>query len=473
MTVRNLVRTGVVGQLADSYRICLLAPFAADPAFRAEVGDERIALEELPYPVQLQGRLARLRLAVANRLLDSDRLAGRFARQHRLDTLRYRQYKALEELRSASPARWLAREVGAAAWPPPSSPGPRERWARRLRERAWAADRRIEALLDRRRPAALVCTHPFLPSEWPLLSRAHASGVPLVAVIHSWDNLTSRGELPVPFERVLVWSEHMRHDAVRLNPGLSLEDVVAVGSPQHDAFRDPALVRPRREFLAGLGLDPDRALVTFTGQGRAAPDEADVVSALADAVAGDRLGRPSQLWVRFYGDETCRARVSAVESRPNVYWEQAPGEFWGAFRLERSWNPGADPAHYINLLRHSDVVACSASTVSVDAAILDRPVVNACYDGRRQRDFFDSVKRLFFDREHYQRVIRSGGVELAFDDDELVAAVAAALRDPSRGAEGRRRLVHDICGPVDGQGRERMSAALLAALAAVSERRPS
>jgi hypothetical protein len=285
-----------------------------------------------------------------------------------------------------------------------------------------------------------------------------------VAVIHSWDNLTSRGELPVPFKRVLVWSDHMRHDAVRLNSGLAIEEVAAVGSPQHDAFHDPALVRPRREFLAGLGLDPDRALVTFTGQGIAAPDEADVIATLADAVAGDRLGRPSQLWVRFYGDETSKARVSAVDGRPGVHWEQAPAEFWGAFRVERTWNPGSDPAHYINLLRHSNVVVCSASTVSVDAAILDRPVVNACYDGRRRRDFFDSVKRLFFDREHYQRVVRSGGVELAFDDDELVAAVAAALQDPSRGAEGRRRLVHDICGPVDGHGRERISTALLNSL---------
>jgi CDP-glycerol glycerophosphotransferase (TagB/SpsB family) len=108
-----------------------------------------------------------------------------------------------------------------------------------------------------------------------------------------------------------------------------------------------------------------------------------------------------------------------------------------------------------NTLAHTDVLINVASTITLEACILNKPVVNIGFDGRSQREYFSSVRR-YFDYVHYRNMLKTGGVRVAFTKDELVQIVNTYLEDNSIDAEGRKEIVELQCYRMDGKALERI-----------------
>jgi len=116
--------------------------------------------------------------------------------------------------------------------------------------------------------------------------------------------------------------------------------------------------------------------------------------------------------------------------------------------------------HLADTMRYSDVVVQVASTIAIEAAIFDTPVVNVSFDGEAPSEWPRSARRyLRFD--HFANVVRQGGVKLADSPEQLVAAVAEYLRDPSIDAAGRRRVVSEQCRFTDGRSAARVASAVI------------
>ncbi len=465
MTVRNLMRTEVVESLCRDFRVVVLGPYVDDPGFREEFGNKPYLLERLPYPVDMShSKLAALSAKYGNRMLHSHAMIKRFIRRTKIDTMMYREYLFYEHLKSESMLKYLVNQLRDRLVSNDAIGGFLKSFGSRLQRYAWNTLKDYQSIFEKYKPVATICTHPYLPSEWILLHHAEQRNIPRLAVIHSWDNITSRGELPCRFDKIFVWSEQMRREVLKYYPETKAEDVLAPGAPQHDLFVDTSRIQSRETFFKGLGLDPSRALILFAGQGPAAPYEGESIATIIDAMENGKFSKSAQLWIRFYGDDSFKSIVPKIENRPNVKWEQASGEFWGTFRIQNKWNATSAFNHYLNLLYHSDVVVCNASTVTIDAAVLDRPVINVCYDGSHDLDFYFSIRRLYFDRNHYQRVVRSGGLRVALEEVELVPFINDYLENPDSDRAGRARLVKDICGTVDGRAAKRLSDALITSL---------
>ena len=74
--------------------------------------------------------------------------------------------------------------------------------------------------------------------------------------------------------------------------------------------------------------------------------------------------------------------------------------------------PTDDIEHLVRLLRDADVVINTASTLAIDAAVLDRPVVSIAYDPSGDLPYDRSVRR-YYDYTHMAHVVRAGAVKLA------------------------------------------------------------
>ncbi|MDQ3350274.1 MAG: hypothetical protein M3545_20200, partial [Acidobacteriota bacterium] len=94
------------------------------------------------------------------------------------------------------------------------------------------------------------------------LKAAQALGLPTAVFVASWDNLSSKSLLrPVP-DLVTVWNETQRTEAAQLH-GIDAARVVVTGAQCFDHwFGWPA--RPREEFCARAGLDPQRPYLLYT-----------------------------------------------------------------------------------------------------------------------------------------------------------------------------------------------------------------
>jgi hypothetical protein len=116
---------------------------------------------------------------------------------------------------------------------------------------------------------------------------------------------------------------------------------------------------------------------------------------------------------------------------------------------------------WVNTFRHADVVVNLSSTVTVDAAIFDRPIINLDYDPAPSQKDQELIKEINHQWTHFKPVAESGGVWLVNNDDELTQAVRSYLQQPEQHRKGRRWIVDHVCGYADGLCGERMAQAVI------------
>ena len=114
-------------------------------------------------------------------------------------------------------------------------------------------------------------------------------------------------------------------------------------------------------------------------------------------------------------------------------WERFRGRVYldmprGATGLAADYTPDGI-AHIAQLLDASAVTINVASSISIDAAIFDTPVVNLRFDAEPGRPYLKSVRRQY-DTDHYRQVLRTGAVRLADSPEQLIDEVRRYLDGP-------------------------------------------
>ena len=288
-----------------------------------------------------------------------------------------------------------------------------------------------------------------------LLHAAVHYGIPVIAAILSWDNLTSKGFINPQPDRLLVWSAHMRDEAMNLY-GIAPDRLIETGTAVHDVFAHVNRFGTRSENLQRLGLDPKRRTIFYgTNHGAAIVDEVEVVRQIAQWVEQDVLGYPCQLWVRLHPQAIAGPYSVPLEPYRELASSLVKIEFPPVYASNLLWElPKEDLEHLVGLLRDADVVINTGS-LSVDAAILDRPVICLAYDPSGDLPYDRSVKR-YYSYTHMLNLTQCGAVQLASSAADMRKKITTYLAHPELDREGRQRLVTQQFGRVDGHSAERI-----------------
>ncbi|MGQ0732039.1 MAG: CDP-glycerol glycerophosphotransferase family protein [Acidobacteriota bacterium] len=445
----NIVRTGVVRHVLDGdpdVEVVLMSPLASDAQFAREVSHPRLRLEELPphRPAGLEARLMAL-------------VQAGYIGSHITESVRIRRMEA----RANGTIRWIGAKRLLAQLCAPSIVNKQTRYA--LVDRL-VSHPSADRLFERHRPTMLVTSSAGLIfSEIPLLRTAVRRGVWSAALDSSWDNFTNK-LLPVRrVNRLLVWNDVMKQQAIDLH-GYEADEIRVVGTPQWDRYFRDGVTLTREAFCARVGADPARKLVTVTTTPRELYAHHDhVIRVLVAAIRGGAFAGPAQVLVRLHPRDELR-HYTEFDQVPEVILEKP-------FRQSVRSGDGlavdvtADAQqHLADTLRHSDVIVNVASTIAVEAAIFDTPLVNVAFDGDTPSAFARSAQR-YYRFTHYTHVTRHGGVQVAWTPDELVTCVARYLADPSLDRDGRRRVALEQCQFLDGHSAERAAGVVIEDLA--------
>ena len=172
----------------------------------------------------------------------------------------------------------------------------------RYLERAIPGRAHIDELFERWRPDLLLVT-PLLyfgSRQVEYVRAARSRGIPSVLGVGSWDHLTTKGLIHEMPDRVLVWNELQRTEAVELH-GARPEQVVVTGAQAYDHWFATRPSSDRASFCARVGLPADRPyLLYLCSSPFIAPSEVDVVRRWASAVreSGSAALRTAGLLVR-------------------------------------------------------------------------------------------------------------------------------------------------------------------------------
>jgi hypothetical protein len=292
--------------------------------------------------------------------------------------------------------------------------------------------------------------------EGPYRMAARDLGLPIATSILSFDNLTSRGPLARD-HHYLVWGSRMKGQLLRLYPELRESQVTITGTPQFDFHRQPACTWTRARTLEALGVPPavppgGRYFLYGASHAVLTPEEPRLVAQLAARMDQRPVLAGHTLVVRLHPlDDPVRwqahvASSARVRISPPFAHASAAADGWTVPSPE-------DHARLTSSLAHADGCLNIASTLSLDAAILDRPVVCIDFTGEPQspRDMLYAE----YGAEHYAPLVASGGIRLAHSWTELLDLMEAAVAAPERDRDRRARMV-------DGHSAERVARTLIA-----------
>jgi len=442
---------GLLDRVLDSdpsLHVVLLSPMSKDPQFVREFERPRVTFVDEPahVPSGLEARL----LAIVQ---------ASYLSQGQTESVRIR----LAEARANGIIRWLGLKglIGKALVQPFTRKGSRYALADAL-----VSHPQMETLFDRYQPVLVIAANPGLVfSEVPLLRTAKRRGVRSMALDPSWDNFTNK-LIPVrQVDRLVVWNEIMKEQAVGLH-GYDPSAISVAGAPQFDPhFRART---PRAEFFARIGADPNRKLIALTTTPRSLYSHHDhVLRVLVKAMESGQLVN-AQVLVRLHPRDEFDA-YQEFANTPHVIIEKP---FRDTVKVADGLAIDVMPEHQKHLgdtLHHADVVVNVASTISIEACIFDTPVVNINFDGPDESAYVKSARR-YYSFTHYVNITRRGAVRVATSPEALVRDVAAYLADPSLDAAGRKQVVLDQCQFTDGRSAERVIQSVLDELGTVARR---
>ena len=417
-----------------SLQVVLLSPMSKDPQFVREFERPRVTFVDEPahVPAGLEARLFAI-------------VQASYLSQGQTESVRIR----LAEARANGIIRFLALKalIGRLLVKPFVRNGSRYAIADRL-----VSHPEMEKLFDRYKPVLVIAANPGLVfSEVPLLRTARRRGVRAMALDPSWDNFTNKLVPVRHVDRLIVWNEIMKEQAVSLH-GYEPSAISVAGAPQFDPhFRART---PRAEFFARIGADPNRKLIALTTTPRSLYTHHDhVLRELVKAMQDGRL-QNAQVLVRLHPRDEFDA-YREFTGTPHLIIEKP---FRDTVTVADGLAIDVMPEHQRHLgdtLCHADVVVNVASTITIEACIFDTPVVNINFDGPDDSPYVKSARR-YYSFTHYVNITSRGAVRVATSPDELVRDVAAYLINPSLDAAGRKQVVVDQCQFLDGRSAERV-----------------
>jgi hypothetical protein len=266
------------------------------------------------------------------------------------------------------------------------------------------------------------------------------------------------------------WSD-IQKDELVLGSDWPPDRVHVGGIPTYDGYFRRQWQIPRADYFALHGLDPRRKLIAFASSFVSFSPNVQIVEALARLVGEERLGEPSQLLVRLHPNhfldvhlfarERERIRQIAANS-PHVHVVE-PVPLGG----ELGYYSGEDMPEKASMMAHADVFTTVYSTMVVEAAIHDRPIVSACLDAPRgwdtPRKYSLPLSRIGGWPTH-DRFRRAGAGKVALTMEELEQAIRSGLESPQAEAAHRAAFVQREITYTDGSAGRRTADILLSLL---------
>lgn len=325
----------------------------------------------------------------------------------------------------------------------------------RLIDYYFISDLGFRAVLKKYNPDAVVLTNLFDDGEIALLREAKKMKINTIGYVNSWDKLTARSSVRILPDTMIVFNEILKKEAIE-HADMPAERISVCGMPQYDQYITERPI-PRELFLKNNRLDPDRHLILYAPVGIAFSDsDWEVIDLLNGLIAGGDI-KKAQLLVRFPPNDFLNE--SELKKRPWLKYD-LPGVRFGTKRSE-DWDMDfGELRHMVDLLANTSVVVGYSASLIVDAAVFDKPSVGLDFEVKKSASLAKSpIQR--YKTDHFRKVLKSGGIRLARNKNELVQIINAYLQNPSLDKEQRIRFVQEQCWRLDGGAGERIANVIL------------
>lgn len=310
----------------------------------------------------------------------------------------------------------------------------------------------FKEIFNKYQPDVVFLAHLFGDTEIAILREAKKRNIKSVGFINSWDKLTSRCILRILPDWLIVPNEITKKEAIKYHD-VKNETIFISGPPQFDLYKK-ILFTPREEFCKNLNIDPLKKIILFCPIGRTfSAADWNIVEILNRLFESGHLGSGVHVIVRFPPNDTVEIRDNINKGRfsfvvPGVRFSSERGVDW-----DMNFN---DLQSLADNIYHSSLAICFFSTMSIDASILNKPVINIDFSAIKSDSFY-KTPRPFSGMSHYKNILQYGGIQLVKNELELSEIINSYLENPEKDSIGRKKIAEEQVWKLDGMAGERIA----------------
>ena len=216
-----------------------------------------------------------------------------------------------------------------------------------------------------------------------------------MAIVISWDNLTTKGLINANHHLVLVWNKFMAADYGRIYSKLKLpaHRIQITGIPRFDVyFKAYDTVKSKSDFIKKFQYSKeDRILLFATSAHKHFPNQAQILN---DLQAYCFHKEDLKILVRCHAADDINHYIPHCKSTYTRLW--APLNETGPDQRM----PDIDHLNsLVSMMQNCSVCIQVASTIRLDAMACGKPLISIAYDGDRPQKYSNSVRR-YYDYDH-------------------------------------------------------------------------
>lgn len=308
---------------------------------------------------------------------------------------------------------------------------------------------RFSEYFEKYQPALVFATDIYNEHDVQLMREARSRKIPIVGMVRSWDNITSHGLNRIVPDKLITNTPKIKEEAIRYCD-IKEEDIFVGGIPHYDRYVSQKRIS-KEDLFKSLNLDPNKKTVFFAPPANIYTKNNPISNRIIKEIG--KL-EDVQLIIRLY--VVGEVDLGGIKPIPNKIAIDAPPQHLNF--VDADLAPKQDE-HLADLLQHSDVVAAFASTLAIDAAVFGKPIVFVGFDAS-ERPYWKSLRQ-YYDFDHQQYILKTGGVKLAENMTEFVKYVKDYLDNPNLDLENRKKISELFCWKLDGKSSERVGNFLL------------
>jgi hypothetical protein len=221
-----------------------------------------------------------------------------------------------------------------------------------------------------------------------LISIGKAKNIPVMLLMNSWDNPSSKALMTGHPDRLLVWGEQTKVHSMKYL-GIPENNIVVIGAAQFEAYRKPSLVT-LQDYRNGIGVGTEQILVCYAGSSKSL-NEMRHLQILDEAISKNNEYRVHIVYRPHPWKDPHKDETSFVEYEfDNVTMDPYSADNYEQILAGKARASGnlVQYAHTNTVLRSIDAVISPLSTILLEAAMFGLPVAVYLSDD----DLGDNVK---------------------------------------------------------------------------------
>jgi hypothetical protein len=296
-----------------------------------------------------------------------------------------------------------------------------------------------------------------------VLRIANKLNINCATAILSWDNTTTRGYPGAMPKKIFSWTDKMKQELLEFSD-CKKKSVIISGIPHFDNYFFKEKLT-KKIFLENFNIDKKKKIILFITKSPSTYQyNPNICKIIVENILKQELKNChliTRIHPLFYKINKKNNQIEfreALEVFKNLEkkYDCLSINFPNITSYKQNFEMHRNEQDFLkNLLFYSDVIVNIYSTINIEGAIFNKPLVNIDFDNLKpmyqwnkkyQRQSIEIDRNL----DHNHRVIKTSGVKNVQNESELINAISEYLKNPKIDSQNRSLIVKNEVGPNKG-----------------------